>query len=345
MTRWRMCIVAAMGMTAMGTALLQACPATPPGAGPAVVRPSAAAAPAPRAGTCDAPSAREVSTAEQLQDALETAEPGTTVRLVDGVYPGWFTIASAGTPERPITLCGSRGAVLDGGPPDTGYTMHLSGAAHWRLVGFSVRGGQKGVMLDRSHGVVVDGLRIDRVGDEALHLRAGSSDNLVRDTTIRDTGLRRAEFGEGIYVGSARSNWCRHSGCGPDRSDRNRIEGNDISATTAESIDIKEGTSGGVVIGNRFAGDGMTGADSWVDVKGNGWTIVGNTGVDAPQDGFQVHAVAAGWGEGNVFADNAAEVGGPGYGFHVTNPGGGNRFGCSNTATSAGAGSSNVPCE
>lgn len=320
----------------LGAALLVTGCSSPPAVGPAP--------PAATTGPCGDPGAREVSSAVQLTVALAEAGPGTAIRLLDGLYPGAFTIVSAGTPEQPVTLCGSRSAVLDGGPPDGGYALHLLGARHWRLVGFSVRGGQKGVMLDGSSGVLIEGLLVHQVGDEAVHLRTGSSDNVVRRTTIRDTGLRRAEFGEGVYVGSAESNWCRYTGCEPDRSDRNLVEGNDIAATTAEAVDIKEGTSGGVVRDNRFSGDGMRGADSWVDVKGNGWTIAGNTGVGAPADGFQVHAVAEGWGRDNLFEDNVSTVDGPGYGINVTNPDDGNRVACSNRTAGADRGGSNVPC-
>jgi len=46
----------------------------------------------------------------------------------------------------------------------------------------------------------------------------------------------------------------------------------------------------------------MTGADSWVDVKGNAWTVKGNRGHLTPQDGFQVHVEAPGWGRDNEIA-------------------------------------------
>ena len=67
----------------------------------------------------------------------------------------------------------------------------------------------------------------------------------MRGNTISDTGLRRDKFGEGVYVGSAQSNWCKHSDCEPDESDRNVVEGNTIFDTGAESVDLKEGTTGG----------------------------------------------------------------------------------------------------
>jgi hypothetical protein len=338
-------------------ALVLSCTAGPVGGTTAVAPPVETPAPAsPTPGPagagsepgnvplCTDPGAQEVSSADQLQVALAGARPGTAIHLADGVYPGAFEISVAGTAEQPISLCGSRDAVLDGGSPDAGTTLHLQSAAHWRLNGFTVQGGKKGLMVDGSTGVVVDGLLIHRIGDEALHLRAASTDNVVRNTTIRDTGLREPEFGEGIYVGSATSNWCRYSGCGPDRSDRNTVESNDIAATTAESVDIKEGTSGGVLRGNRFSGIGMSESDSWVDVKGSDWSITDNIGSRAPEDGFQVHVIGEGSGERNAFERNVADVGGDGYGINVTKRDRGNVVGCSNRSVGAAAGLSTIPC-
>lgn len=45
---------------------------------------------------------------------------------------------------------------------------------------------------------------------------------------------------------------------------------------TAECIDAKEGTIGGLILGNKFNSTGITGAnsgDSWMDVKGNNCVI------------------------------------------------------------------------
>jgi hypothetical protein len=100
-----------------------------------------------------------------------------------------------------------------------------------------------------------------------------------------------------------------------------------------------------VLRGNSFNGSGLAsgGADSWVDVKGNDWVIEANEGVDSPTDGFQVHDVADGWGRGNVFRDNVATVNGSGFGFALR-PEQDNVVECSNTASNAKKGLSNVPC-
>lgn len=338
-------------VVALGVMLAASCagPATPdaPTVAPSTPPRSTQPIPAPPPSTvgCSAPAAQEVSTADQLRAVLVQPQPGAVIHLRDGLYPGRFEITAAGTADLPITLCGSRAAILDGGAIDNGYTLHLRNADHWRLSGFTIHGGQKGLMLDSTRAALIEGLLIHEVGDEAVHLRAASSDNTVQANTIRRTGLRERKFGEGIYIGSAESNWCTYSNCGPDRSDRNLIQANDIADTTSEAIDVKEGTSGGTVRGNTLSGAAMTGADSWVDVKGNDWIIADNVGIDAPKDGFQTHVILDGWGERNTFHGNIATVNAPGYAIHITKKDRGNTVRCSNRATNAGAGLTNVPCQ
>ncbi|GIF96472.1 hypothetical protein Cci01nite_15660 [Catellatospora citrea] len=311
-------------------------------------RANTAAAPSSAAGrSADAcpPATVTVGDGSALASALARAKPGDSIRLKDGVYAGRFAATAPGTAAKPVHVCGGPGAVLDGGGTGHGYALHLEGANHWRLTGFTVRNAQKGVMLDRTSHAVLTGLTVERIGDEAIHLRANSTDNVVQHSTVRDTGRRRAKFGEGVYVGTATSNWCDVTACEPDRSDRNVIRGNRISAVTAEPVDVKEGTTGGTVEGNTFDGAAMTGsyADSWVDVKGNGWLIRGNTGRHSRGDGFQTHQVADGWGDRNVFTANTAAVDGPGWGFHLA-PVAGNVVACDNTVTGAAKGLANTAC-
>lgn len=280
----------------------------------------------------------------QLTAAIAAARPGTVIALRPGRYDGPVTITGAGREGAPVTVCGPRDAVVDGGAIKDGYTVHVDRAAWWTLRGFTVRGGQKGVMLDGARHVLLDGLLVSGTGDEGVHLRRDSSDNVVRGLTVRDTGLRRAKFGEGVYVGSAESNWCELTACRPDRSDRNVVEATTISATTAESIDVKEGTTGGVVRGNTFDGSGMTAADAWVDVKGNGWAVTGNTGTAAPTDGFQVHEIADGWGVGNTFSANTASVAADGYAVNVTRNTDRNTVTCDNVTIGVARGITREPC-
>jgi hypothetical protein len=290
------------------------------------------------------PATIAVATAAELHAALRRAAPGTVIEMADGSYGGEFAAAATGSDAAPIWLCGSQDAVLQGSGVDEGYVLHLQGVSHWRLVGFTVRQGKKGVFADGVTDSILRDLTVDTIGDEAVHLRSGSSRNLLQGLDISGTGLRAERFGEGIYVGSSESNWCQVSNCEPDRSDGNSIVGSTIQNTTAEAIDVKEGTTGGVLRDNVFDGSGMRGdADSWVDVKGNDWLIQGNRGTFASGSGFEVHQLLDGWGTGNVFDGNIADVRGPGFGFELR-PVADNRVTCSNTALAAGQGLSNTTC-
>ncbi|MUK02280.1 hypothetical protein GM708_10285 [Vibrio cholerae] len=286
---------------------------------------------------------RQVSSAEELTEALESAAPGDVIRLADGVYDGSFVATTSGTAQERIFLCGDSGAVLDGGSIKGGYVFHLDQAEHWALIGFTVRNGQKGVMADSTTGTVIQELTVTGIGDEAIHLRKNSTANVVLDNTISNTGLRKPKFGEGVYIGTAESNWCTITECLPDRSDRNVIAGNTISGTTSESIDVKEGTVHGLIINNTFDGSDLSGADSWVDVKGTAWTITGNRGENTPMDGFQTHEIIDGWGTRNLFVDNTAIVNGEGHAI-ATRPERDNIVDCANAVENAELGLTNADC-
>jgi hypothetical protein len=218
----------------------------------------------------------QVSGTSQLEKALAAARPGDTIRMAAGTYDP-VVITRSGTAAAPITLSGPAGAVIKGSGKD--YTLHLDGASHWQLVGFSVSGGGKGVMTDGSTGLLLDSLTVSDTGDEAVHFRSASSNNTIQRSTIRNTGLNQPQYGEGVYVGSAKSNWKKYSDGRPDLSMNNRVVGNTFQRITAENVDVKEETGGTLIAGNRFDGSAISGenfADSVVDFKGYGGTVTGN---------------------------------------------------------------------
>jgi hypothetical protein len=289
----------------------------------------------------------QVGNAKDLTAAMAAAAPGTVIQMTDGMYSGHFTGTAKGTAAQPIFLCGGPGAILDGGATTTkgGYVLHLNNGLYWRLVGFTVQNGQKGVVLDHTDYSIVQGLTVQQIGDEAIHLREFSDDDLVLNNTVHDTGLLSTKFGEGIYIGTAKSNWCAYTACQPDNSDNDVVRGNTVSKTTAEDVDIKEGTTGGALIGNHFDGGGFAknGASAWVNAKGNKYLIKGNDGANSYQDGFQTHQILAGWGQDNVFQANTGSVSGSGFAFHFT-PVNGNIWTCDNTVQGAAQGAGNIPC-
>lgn len=293
----------------------------------------------------------DVRDAASLKRALADARPGDAIHLADGTYPGQFNIVKSGTAQAPITLYGSRQAVIDGEGISKGRTIELT-ASYWRLQGFTITNGQKGLMALGAQHTVVDGLLVHVIGDEAIHFRDNSSDNIIRNNEVRDTGQRRPGFGEAIYLGQAVSNWTS----GPDRSDRNKVLNNLLGPNiAAEHVDVKEGTTGGEVRGNVFDGRGQTGensGESWVNVKGNDYVIADNRGRAAYASGFKTRVEADGWGCGNTFRGNSGSVApyqmnhGWAFDIHGKNTeceGHKNVVCADNTLQPGGAGFSNVP--
>ncbi|WP_242888205.1 right-handed parallel beta-helix repeat-containing protein [Actinomadura litoris] len=294
-----------------------------------------------------------VTNSDELTNALANATPGAVIELLAGIYDGNWQTVTPGTPAKPIWLCGGTDAVLSNDGYTGGYGLHLNGASYWHLFGFSVANAQKGVVVDAATGVTVEELNVHHIGDEAIHLRINSTHNVVTRNTIHDTGYRREKFGEGIYIGSSDANWEILTDGRPDRSDYNTISNNTIYATTAESVDAKEGTTGGLIAGNLFDGSAFTeeGADSWVDVKGNDWLVSGNKGINSRVDGFQSHHRDRSrdnlgeWGLRNTFRANIANVQGVGYGFFIHDPDVTNNIvTCDNQVSGAALGHANVAC-
>jgi hypothetical protein len=201
---------------------------------------------------------------------------------------------------------------------------------------------------------------VHHVDEEAVHFRRSSADSVLRNSTITDTGLVQPGYGEGVYLGSANSNWACHGNSGGiDRSDRVQVLGNRIGPNiAAEPIDVKEGTYEGIIRGNTFDGRGISGqnsADSWVDVKGIGYLIEDNTGTFSSPgtfaNGYETHNTSTTPslpnGCGNTWRNNRSDLGGVGqYAIYVTSvskcSGLPNTVYASNTVTGAVQGLTNV---
>ncbi|MFB9689828.1 hemagglutinin protein [Amycolatopsis plumensis] len=316
-----------------------------------------------------------VATATQLQAALASAVPGQAIRLAAGTYHGSFVITKPGTAAEPITLSGPADAVLiNDGPAgdapdcpaptagwDSGYGLWLANAPYWTLRGFTVRESKKGIVADNSPHTTIDGVTVHHIDEEAVHFRRSSADSVLKNSSISYTGQVQPGYGEGVYLGSAGSNWgCHGNSGGADRSDRIQVLDNHLGPfIAAEPIDVKEGTAAGYIGGNTFDGRGISGqnsADSWVDVKGTGYTIEGNTGAFASPgtfaNGYETHNPSTSPsfdnGCGNVWRGNKSDLGDVGaYAIKISSvskcqadP---NVVSASNTVTNARSGLTNIP--
>ena len=208
-----------------------------------------------------------------------------------------------GTRGNPIIICGSPKALVSGHDlVDRPYLFYVADSSWVYLVGFTLRGGSKGVVIDRSDSTLLYGLTIAEVDAEAVHVRDSSPYTTIQNCGIYYTGLMNKGIGEGIYVGSDEDNIAE------DASHYTRILYNQIGpGVTAEAIDIKQNSRNGVIQGNVLdCSDvaGENGAVSCIAVKGNGYTVVGNKVYNPLEDGIKVVVPLPGEGRNNHFERN-----------------------------------------
>ena len=314
------------------------------------------------AGPVPANAGTVLSTVAQIRDAVATASPGDVIQVADGEYQfkPRLVASASGTVAAPITLTGSRQVMFRTKNASGDYGLSITGD-YWRIQGITVAHASKGIVLDGSVGTVIENVEVFDVGDEAIHFRACSSDGVLRNSFIHDTGRNSPQYGEGVYVGSANSNWPKYECTDAeeglpqgDNTERVLVEDNVFEDVTAEGADLKEGTDSGILRRNVFRRTGTSGqnsADSAVDAKGNNWLIEDNSVSETDQpwdddgnpqpsefaDGFQSHSVYTGYGTGNVFRRNSVVGAIPGFGIGLY-PAEGNTVSCDNSAPGAALG-------
>lgn len=303
-----------------------------------------------------------VSTSAQLHSALSGAQPGDLIQMADGTYGDGseFRANVAGTETQRITLCGSANAVINGGTLSSLSGINATGANYWTFSGFTITNAQFGFYGQKSSHMILQGLTIHSIGQEAIEIAVFSKHNAIIGNRIYDTGRIVAEWGEAIYIGSYYTKWCTVTGCAPDASDSTLIADNTIGPDVrAEHVDLKEGTTGGEVRNNTFDGRGMVMSQgsglsgypaSWVIIRGNSYSVHDNTGTTALVAGFRVNNetnTGWAWGKNNVFSSNTANVSGAPYGFLIQtgSTSAGNVVRCSNSVSNASTGFASVPCQ
>ena len=256
------------------------------------------------------------------------------------------TIANRhGRPGKLITICGSKDTIFDGtlegGKEYNGYAFRVVSSSYIRVAGFTLQNGAKGLdVQDTRYSEFKHMLTRDTL-QEGIRIRYNSSANAIENNRITNTGRMWAGYGEGIYVGTSKRNSVLY-GMPPDSSNNNAFRENVFGpGVTAENIDVKEFTTGGKIVNNRFDGSdiqGINGAASWVSLKGNGWTAYNNTGFGLkPKDaaGFRITYQWAGQAKSNRLLQNRCyEMGSGSYCVFITPGAINNLIGCTNIVRS-----------
>ena len=228
-----------------------------------------------------------------IQDKLKNAIPGDRILIAPGKYLGiktptisncsaYYSSGKSGTKDKPIiidALDPANKPILYGNISKS-YILHLYNASYWNIKNIIFHDGSKGIIFDNIQNSILDSVEVYNTGDEAVHFRDGSSNNIIKNSFIHDTGISSPGFGEGVYIGSAD---------GTDKPDGSKMNQscnyNSVINTTfgpnvaAESVDIKENTVGTIVDKCTFNAKGTTSensTDSVINAKGNNAIITNN---------------------------------------------------------------------
>ncbi len=262
-----------------------------------------------------------------IDKALSFAEAGNTVVLADGDYEQSVSTLKDGRDGAPITIKGSRRAVIRGTAKEN-RIMEIRNS-YISLVGFTVDGlsgaGQDPVdFKDKLIYVIgsaphngVKGLKItdmlvQNAGAECVRLRYFVEQAEVSATTIKHCGAYDFIFsggtkhGEGIYLGTAPEQ--RADGKNPDaavdESNSNYIHDNFIETFGNECVDIKEGAHDNLVE-NNDCGHQMDPESGGFDARGNNNTFRHNTIHDNKGAGVRLGGDEVTDGQGNSVYDNS----------------------------------------
>ena len=272
-----------------------------------------------------------VSTVSDLTSATLAAKAGDTIWVAPGKYElpstnckndtfvnstgrdcGLIWLGADGTKTNPIVLAGSDPVDLPeifSSDYKHNYGIHVTGN-YVILKNLKIHSFSKGVVFDNSVGALMEDCEVYHTGNEIVHVRDSSQQVTLNRNFIHGSGYEIAKYGEGIYVGTYNTGWAssqqadrdagfwgtdasQHRYSGYDwRVNDTKITCNIVSGTTAENIDVKEGTVRGFVQGNMFIGDSLdyngevSYDDANIDMKGASWTVTGNYFYNSKKQGL-----------------------------------------------------------
>ena len=245
----------------------------------------------------------DVSTAEELQAALQNAQPNDEIRLEPGTYVGvagvdssgsdaahFFSNAS-GTEDSLIYLTSASESadtpIISGGGSE--LPAFLLTGSYWKISGVQFSSASNGVVLDAASNNTLTEISVNSVSGEGLLLRNGSTSNVIANSTFTLTGVGIAEeqrgMAEAIVVGSDDSLWLDQpeegDGLYAPGDNNNVIRANTFSGSIAsEAIEINEGSVDTIIEYNIFESGGLTNQDeddSILHIQGNGTAVRYNT--------------------------------------------------------------------
>ncbi len=255
--------------------------------------------PPPSTSVCDgALRTVAVSTAGELTTAIGSSQPGDCILLAAGTYTtGTIRQSRGGTAANPVTVRGAGGSSI----VTMGGGSWLPQAPYLRFENFRLTNTFYGFYCGESGApgcpyAVFDSMEVDHAAQSGIALENGSSFSQVLRSRVHDTGVSRAVYGEGVYVG----------GYGTPTTDV-KVLNNTFYNTGAEAIDNSAGADRMTATGNVIDGTGTAfidgGTVSLVGLRGNNVVFSNNTLTKGSPHGIVVWS-----GSGTVLRGNTIHL-------------------------------------
>jgi hypothetical protein len=180
-------------------------------------------------------------TYRDISSAVDAAQPGDTVQLSTGTYPG-FAVSRDGAPGKWLTITAAPGAsvVITGGGSGNGL-VSLDGRSWVRLVGLTIKGSAShGIYGDKIDHIVVRRCEVADSQDGGIVLSNGQ-DVLVQDANVHGNNARgTSASNEAISIVGTKTF---------------EIVGSAVHDNGEEGIDAKYEASDGLIHNNQVWGN------------------------------------------------------------------------------------------
>ena len=211
-----------------------------------------------------------------IQRALQLAQPGDTIHLAPGHYYQDVYTVRDGEPGRPITIVGTREAVVHGLTSNRIFQVHHD---YISLIGFTIDGLRRNAEPNRMgafrekllyvigydardgvHHLRVLGMTFRNAGEECLRIKYFARHNEIAYSTFHDCGIwdfvyqAHGVVGEAVYLGTSSKQWDINLTIEPDVTADNWVHHNFMDTQGNECVEAKEGSERNIIEYNICTG-------------------------------------------------------------------------------------------
>ncbi len=186
-----------------------------------------------------------VADGDNLQAKIDAAAGGDVLVLGAGTYRGFRIDQRRFTEDKPLVIKAAPGAKpLILGSDYRGNLARIGNSSYIVLDGLTLENSNQPIYCTSVDHAIFIHLEVHNTGQEILHVRGASRYVDIRNCKLYDSGHRRPQWSEGIYIGTGQPPY--------ENVEYVWIEGNDIRHTAnSEGINIKSRSYHVTIRGNK----------------------------------------------------------------------------------------------